>query len=406
MKILHVIPSVSPVRGGPSQAVLEMVWALRQQGVDAAIATTNDDGDQLLSVPLNQWVDYPVDPNEPTKTVPVRFFARCELPVTAVREFALSFSFTMWLWKNLANYDVMHAHAIFSYVPTAAMAIARTVGVPYIVRPLGQLCHWSLQQGAKKKQNYLRLIERTNLQQAAAIHFTALQERQEAAALELGTDSFILPHGLNLPEAMPNASAQLKQWLNLPEDVPVILFLSRIHPKKGLEVLIEALSKLRSQPFRLVIAGSGTAVYEQQIQHCVSQANLDDRTHFVGFVKGEAKQMLLQGADLFALPSHSENFGIAVLEAMAAGLPTLITPAVGLSPIVQQQNLGWVVPQTQAAVEGALQAFLQEPQAARSMGERAVSIVQQQFTWTQVAQQLAQHYHAMAQLSVPATATA
>lgn len=397
MKILHVIPSISPVRGGPSQAVLEMVWALRQQGVDAVIATTNDDGDGVMSVPLNQWIDYPVNAEQPEKTVPVRFFARFSPPIAALREFAISLQGTMWLWQNLADYDAMHVHAIFSYLPTAAMTIARTLGIPYIVRPLGQLCHWSLSQGAQKKQRYLQLIERRNLEQAEAIHFTALQEQQEAAALNLGSDSLILPHGLNLAAPLTDARKQLRDWLDIPADVPVILFLSRIHPKKGLEVLIDALAQLTAQPFELVIAGSGATAYEQSIQQRIQRLGLGDRSHYVGFIQGEQKQILLQGSDLFALPSHSENFGIAVLEAMAAGLPTLITPAVGLAPVVQQQQLGWVVPQAQASVQMALAEFLQHPQSARAMGANAVTIVRQQFTWGQVAQQLQQRYQAMTQ---------
>lgn len=334
MKVLHVIPSVPKVRGGPSRSVLEMVEALRRKGVDAEIATTNDDGDSLLNVPLQQRITY--------EQVPVWFFHRFSPSIRAVREYAFSGQYTSWLWQNIKNYDLIHVHALFSYPSTAAMAIARAQGIPYIVAPHGLLCEWSLQQSKVKKKLYLKLIEQSNLAHSESLHVTARQEQVEISKLNLPCSSFMLPHGLLPSPIIPNARQKLRQKLSLPPDEPIIIFLSRLHYKKGLDYLIPALGNLKDRRFTLVIAGSGTTEYEAEIELMLSLAHIRDRTYLAGFVEGETKDLFLQGSDLFALTSHSENFGVAVLEAWSAGLPVLLTPGVALASVARQHNLGYV----------------------------------------------------------------
>ena len=384
MKILHVIPSVSLVRGGPSHAVLEMIAALRRLDIDAEIATTNDDGDRLLDVPIAQKTEY--------EGVPIWFFPRFSPPLGAVKEFAFSAKFTTWLWNNISNYDVMHVHAIFSYPSTMAMAIARIKKVPYICRPIGQLCGWSLQQKQQKKKLYLDLIERANLKGSQALHFTSEQEREEVNRLNLNTDSFILPHGLSVPTQIADAKQKLRQQYNLSDNEFVILFLSRIHPKKGLDHLIPALGKLADKPFTFILAGNGDRQYELEVTQLLEQYQIKERTLQVGFVEGETKNLLLQGSDLFALTSYSENFGVALLEALAAGTPALVTPGVALSSLVQQKDFGYVVGLDCDRIVESIEHCLNSPSELKILGKQAREFVIQNYTWNSNASQLIDLY--------------
>ena len=289
MKVLHVIPSVSPIRGGPSQAILQMVRSLIAQGVESSIVTTDDDGPNRLNVSTDDWITY--------QGVPVHFFPRFSPNSSGIREFAFSYALTIWLHKNIESYDLVHVHAIFSYPSTVAMAIARWRGVPYICRSLGQLCDWSLRQSPLKKQIYLKLIERTNINCSQGLHLTSEQEKKEAAKLNLACPTFVVPHGLNFAPPVSNSRHRLREKFGLPKEEKIILFLSRIHPKKGLNFLISALGQLVEYSFTFILAGSGDPVYESEVRSLLKASGIDSRTILPGFVEGETKNILLQGAD-------------------------------------------------------------------------------------------------------------
>jgi glycosyltransferase involved in cell wall biosynthesis len=386
VKVLHVIPSVSPTLGGPSQVVFNLVKALRECGVDAEIATTNDNGSTVLEVPLNQRIEY--------EQAPVWFLPSFSPPL---KEFIFSAELTRWLWQHIRDYDIIHTHYLFSYASTCAGAIARQQRVPYIVRPLGHLSPWALAQSRLKKQIYTFLIERHNLNRAAAIHCTSAAEAEDARNFGIKTPTVTLPLGVNQPVEEPEAKQKLRHIYEIPTQTPVVLFLSRLHPKKRPDLLMQALSQLTAQnhDFHLILAGSGEPDYVSYLKNLAASLGLASCTSFAGFVTGEDKRLLLQGSDIFVLPSFSENFGVAVAEAMAAKLPVIVTPGVQISPEIAAESAGLVVEGEVGPLGSAIAQLLASQNLRHQLGENGKRLVSRHYCWNAIAQNLADVYTAI-----------
>lgn len=384
MRILHIIPSLSPRRGGATTAALDMVGALIKAGIDVEIATTNDHGQDVLDVPLSELIDY--------QGTQARFFARFSPPINPIREFAYSRTLAAWLKENIANYDLIHVHALFSFPSTIAMKYAREQGVPYIAHPIGSLEKWSLEQGQLKKKLYLELIEKRNLVGSKRVHFTADSERAQALIAVPNIRPIVIPLGLQLPELSTNARDIVCQRYSLDTDKLILLFLGRLHPKKGLHLLLEALATTSSSQIAILIAGEGDANYVSSLKSKIEQLDLSDLCQFTGYVSGQDKANLLQGADLFVLPSSSENFGIAVLEASASATAVMISPEVALSKVVEEHRMGWVCKNAVEDISESLQKIAHQSEAVINMGQRGREYVKQYHQWSKIAADLVSEY--------------
>jgi glycosyltransferase involved in cell wall biosynthesis len=381
IKTLEVIPSLSPAFGGPVEVVLHLSRELRALGVDAQIATTNDDMPGKMDVPLNQQVIH--------QGIPTYFFSRSSI---RIKEFLFSADLTWWLWKNIKDYDFLIAHGLWSYGPDSLAIMARLQGKPYATRTMGQLTPWSLSQGNLKKSIYSMLIERPNLNAAKFVHCTADMEAQDVLNFGVAAPKAVIPLGVKPPIPLANAKQLLRSRFSIPEDVPIVLFMSRIHPKKRLDLLIKVLSKLRlQQKFHLVIAGSGLDGYVESLHHLVSECQIDNQTTFAGFVTGEDKNLILQGSDLFVLPTHSENFGIALAEAMIVGLPIITTPGVNISPEIAKAKAGIIV-DDDTRLQLAIAQLLQSPQLRNQMGENGRLLALDRYSWPSIAKQFVEIY--------------
>lgn len=379
MKVLHVIPSVSPTLGGPTQVVLNLVKALRECKIEAEIVTTNDNVD----APLYQRTEY--------EQVPVWFLPKSSL---SLKEYFFSPAITKWLWQNIRNYDILDNHYLFSYASTCAGAIARWQKVPYTVRTMGQLAPWALAQSRRKKQIYSLLIERHNLNRAAAIHCTSEGEVEDVRNFGIKTPTVTLPLGVNQPESLPEAKQKIREIYQIPPTTPIVLFLSRLHYKKRPDLLIRSLSKLalNQTKFHLILAGTGEPEYLQYLQKLVSDNGLTAQTTFSGFVTGKDKDLLLQGSDIFVLPSFSENFGIAVAEALAEGLPAIITPDIQIAPEISTANAGLIVPGEEEKIANAIAQLLATPEQRYQLGENGKKLVKERYSWNAIACQLTEAY--------------
>jgi glycosyltransferase involved in cell wall biosynthesis len=378
MRVLHVIPSVSPLHGGPSFAVRGVGEALAALGIDVDVATTTANGRGELSVPFDgpvfeQGVRY--------------FYFRRQHP----KFWTFSWPLTRWLTQHAGAYDILHVHALFSYPTLPACWAARRHRVPYVLRPLGTLDPWSLRSHRWKKAPYFHLFERRNLLGAAAIHAVSQREQRAIEALGLTSPVVTIPLGVD-PMASEDSTAARRQGGGT-GDIVNLLFLSRLHPKKGIELLLDAVGFLTADArIRLFVAGDGDAAYVARLKDRAKANGLSDRMVFTGFVTGAERRRLLNEADLFVLPSYDENFGMAVAEALSAGLPVVVSEHVALADRVREAGAGLVVPCDAQELARAIATLVDDPNLRHCMGQAGRRLAQAEFSWPEVARRLTALY--------------
>jgi glycosyltransferase involved in cell wall biosynthesis len=384
MKILQIVPSISLIYGGPSQMVLGLAPALAKESVKVTILTTDSNGDngqKSLDVPLNKAIK---------KDGYEIIYFRC----SPFRRYKFSLDLLNWLKQHASEYDLAHIHALFSPVSSFAARICRQQKLPYILRPLGTLDPADLRKKKQLKQVYAALLERPNLANAAAIHFTSNQEAKVSERFGIQTHDLVLPLGVVPTQKQSNNN--LLEKFKIPQNIPLVLFMSRIDPKKGFDLLIPALEKLLCQglKFHFVLAGTNpqNPSYEEGIQKQIQNSLLHPHTTITGFVTGELKSALLQAADLFVLPSYYENFGIAVAEAMVAGKPVIISDGVHIWHDIHNSKSGWVTKTEVESLTNALQSALQNPEECKNRGNNARNYALENYSWDAIARQLIQEY--------------
>ncbi len=360
-------------------AVVPMCQALMRSHVEPLIVATSADGDGRLNVRLGERTTW--------QGVPAIFFER-----NFSESLKYSSNLAYWLRGNVAAFDIVHIHAVLSHACLAAAAACRAGHVPFVVRPLGTLAPWSLSQKPLRKRLMLALGGRAMMLNAGAVHCTSGEERRGIEQLFPAAHPVVIPLGID----DDFLTAPEPDWLARNRD-RYVLAISRLHPKKNLEALIDAFRRVAAQekePWRLVIAGDGDPRYVEQLRQRASYGAADSRVSFPGWVEGARKRELLQGASVFALASFHENFGVSVLEALAFGVPAVVSRSVDLADVIQQAEAGQVVASEVESIAGGLAAVMGNAERRASCGQAARTVARR-FSWPDIASQLVNLYRGL-----------
>lgn len=279
--------------------------------------------------------------------------------------------------------DIMHIHGIWSPLVHFACRYAFDRGIPYIVAPRGMLEPWALRQKRVKKWLALWWYQRRDLNRARCIHATAQSEATSVQMLGIATDIEVIPNGTEIPESLSRKPSNERKR---------VLFLSRIHPKKGLVDLIAAWSQIRPRGWECVIAGTDEDGYSSEVKAAIDKNGLENVIRMHPSVDGHAKWELYRSADLFVLPSHSENFGLVIAEALASGVPVVTTTQTPWEELISHR-CGWWIQDNPTALAAALREAMSLSDFERDdMGSRGRDLIQRKYTWPAVASKLASLY--------------
>lgn len=347
MNVLHYLPSFSFKRGGPVRAVLDLSDALVSRGHRVTLLTC-DRGD----VPA-AWIDG--DAAHPRVV---------EIPQHGIGNEPIARRHAAVMQREVEACDLLHVHGVWNFSNVQMARLARRAGKPYVISLRGMLDDWSMEQKWLKKRVFHALIYKRLLERAAAVHCTAQAELDQSRKWFPRGRGVVIANLLDLNpfRSPPGPQKARDAFPALGDGRPNILFLSRLHYKKGVEVLIQAVRILRDTGFdsTLLLAGAGDPAYAEQMKELVGELRLDDRVHFLGHVGGELKISLYQAADLFALPTSQENFGFVFPEALASGTPIITTKGVDIWGELQSGGACSIVDRTPEAFAAEIKAILSD----------------------------------------------
>jgi glycosyltransferase involved in cell wall biosynthesis len=362
--------------GGPIRSVHALCAALVRRGHQVSVYTTNIDGDDDLDVPLGTPVEM--------DGVLVHYF-----PVGAIRRLCWSPALARQLRRTVKNFDLIHLHSVFLWPTYSAARAAHRARVPYIVSPRGMLVRDVIRAKSRfVKSAWIELIERRSLFQAARVHVTAEIEEVEARALGLRLpETFCVPNGVSWP--VRHSTLVSGPFADIPR--PYALFLSRVNRKKGLDRLIRAWKWVPQ--LALIVAGNDDEGILPELKALARSEGVADRLTFLGPVSDEHKWALYENAEMFVLPSYSENFGNVVAEAMAMACPVVITPDVGLAKLVREVGCGIITPGEPRILAQAITDLQKNDLQRRRLGALGRQAAIERLSWAGVASQMEAEYH-------------
>jgi len=372
VKILHVTADFAPKWGGVYQVVASLAKELQKNSEVSIFATYREHMNQSEAIPG------------------VRHFY-----LETSSKYQFSFAIKKQLEELIPEYDLIHIHGLWQFPLSYSATVARAKKIPYVYHIHGMLDPWALSFHPVRKKVYSAIWERKNLNGAAKIICLTENEEKYVRKFGVASPTVVIPNGIerSFADHLP-AKKQFSE--KHPEFLGkyLVLFLGRIHPKKGIELLIRALQKLSQLPAKihLIIAGpEEDKAYTQNLKTLVSSLQLEKNITFFGEVYGESKKELLIGADLFVLPSHDEAFSISILEAMVCNLPVVVTKNCNF-PEVERFQAGFVIPHNLDHLVDVMSNIIVDEKAQTQMGANGRKLVLANYHWDAIALRLLQAY--------------
>jgi len=386
-----VIPHYEPAwrYGGPIRSKSAICRALAAAGCEVTVYTTNLNGDILLDAPTDRCVD--------VGGVRVRYFA-----ARWVCGAVWSSDLLATLKHTVNEFDLVHCSATWHPLQTFVTRIVTHAQRPLILSAHGCFNPYGWSQRKLKHKLYWRLFEKRNYTRATAIHFTAEAERREAQRILGNLPSFVVPNGIDLAQHQRDETAgkAFRQRYRISDDAVLILSLGRLHPVKGLDLLIRAFADLldlarekqRLPLPHLVLVGGDERGYRAELERLVMQHGIAQQVTFTGHLDGQERTAAYSAADIFAFPSHNENFGMSAVEAMAYGLPVILTEGVNIAEEIASDGAAIVVPFREQELAQALTELVLDDEKRRRMSIRALQCATKRYGVNAVAREMIREY--------------
>jgi glycosyltransferase involved in cell wall biosynthesis len=371
MRILHTIAGLHESSGGPSETTSALCEELATHGLSVGIVTQRSR--EIGGV-------YRV-PNPALVTT--RFVESFYLAPLRVAYSPRLLAIIRHACED-QRIELLHDHGIWLPINHAATRVAREKGIPLVVSPRGMLEPWALAYRAWKKRVAWTVYEKRNLSSARAFCATSSEEARSIRDCGLRQPVAVVPNGVKLPE--------LKERHVERTGLRTALFLSRIHPVKGLLLLVEAWRRVQPQDWRVIVAGPDEGGHRKAVEEAIRAAGLEVSFEFVGPVRDDAKAALLQQAGVLILPTMSENFGVVVAEALAHGVPVITTTGAPWSGLLEHACGWWVRPKVEDLASAIREAIALSETEREAMGARGRLWMERDFSWPSVARRMLSFY--------------
>jgi glycosyltransferase involved in cell wall biosynthesis len=379
LMVLHAVPDLRRAAGGIAAVLPALCEALREEGVESRILTFSQDESDALA--------------DRTTLLPERF------PWALARRMRAETA----RWREEAHRGgrdfICHSHGIWSFLNHGLATAARAERAPLAISMHGMLLPWARRHKAMRKAVAWRLYQERDLARADATHVTSEAERAAAEAAGVHGPFAVIPFGVDLPQteaAIPAAPAAPAAASRASVQQRTLLFLGRVHPIKNIDGLIVAFARAKLDGWRLRIVGPDDGGHREALWRLAQELGVADRLNFEEPAFGEAKARLLEQTDLLILPSHSENFGVVVAEALAYGTPAIASTGTPWSALESQSCGWWVSPEPDELAATLRFASLMAPEALRAMGARGRAYVQTHLTWPTCARRMTDLYRSLA----------